>query len=214
MCGIAGIAGTLGRRGGRADADVRRDPAPRSRRLRHVRRGRVGLGMRRLSIIRPGGGPSACSPTRTRRAGGPHGEITTTGVRRELRGARHRSAQVGYRGPRPPLRGRRRRMPSGCAMFAFAIWDRRRARAPGGARPLRPKPLSTTERGGRLTFAPRSRALLADYPIWPGSRRSPSTSLTLRFVSAADTFFEQIRALPPAISWCGRAASSRRAYWT
>src|SRR5882724_7347127 len=84
-------------------------------------------------------------------------------------------------------------------MFAFAIWDRRRRRLLVARDHFGQKPLFYTERGGRLTFASEIKALLADDPsLATLSPYALDQYLTLRFVQAPDTFFERIRALPPA----------------
>jgi asparagine synthase (glutamine-hydrolysing) len=100
-------------------------------------------------------------------------------------------------------------------MFAFAIWDRRRRRLLVARDHFGQKPLFYTESGGRLTFASEIKALLARDPdLATLSPFALDQYLTLRFVQAPDTFFERIRALPPAhfLSWEDGALRVER-YW-
>src|SRR4029079_14253900 len=84
-------------------------------------------------------------------------------------------------------------------MFGFALWDRRHRRLLLARDQFGQKPLFYTDQGGRLTFASEIKALLAHDPTL--ARMSPfalDQYLSLRFVQAPDTFYENIRALPPA----------------
>jgi asparagine synthase (glutamine-hydrolysing) len=84
-------------------------------------------------------------------------------------------------------------------MFAFAVWDRRRKRLLVARDHFGQKPLFYTESGGRLIFASEIKALLAHDPsLATLSPFALDQYLTLRFVQAPETFFERIRALPPA----------------
>ena len=84
-------------------------------------------------------------------------------------------------------------------MFAIAIWDRRRRRLLLARDHFGQKPLFYTEQDGRLTFASEIKALLARDPsLATLSPCALDQYLTLRFVQPPDTFFERIRALPPA----------------
>jgi asparagine synthase (glutamine-hydrolysing) len=100
-------------------------------------------------------------------------------------------------------------------MFAFALWDKRLRRLLLARDQFGQKPLFYTDQGGRLTFASEIKALLAHDPSL--ARMSPfalDQYLTLRFVQAPDTFYENIRALPPAhyLVWENGASRVRR-YW-
>jgi asparagine synthase (glutamine-hydrolysing) len=100
-------------------------------------------------------------------------------------------------------------------MFAFAIWDRRRRRLFLARDHFGQKPLFYTERGGRLTFASEIKALLASDPsLGALSPFALDQYLTLRFVQAPDTFFQNVRALPPAhfLVWENGVARVER-YW-
>jgi asparagine synthase (glutamine-hydrolysing) len=100
-------------------------------------------------------------------------------------------------------------------MFAFAIWDRRRQRLFLARDHFGQKPLFYTERGGRLTFASEIKALLAgDAALGALSPLALDQYLTLRFVQAPDTFFQDVRALPPAhfLVWEDGSARTER-YW-
>ncbi|MGH7497945.1 MAG: asparagine synthase (glutamine-hydrolyzing), partial [Gemmatimonadales bacterium] len=84
-------------------------------------------------------------------------------------------------------------------MFAFAIWDRRAHRLLLARDHFGQKPLFYTESPGRLAFASEVKALLADDPgLATLSPFALDQYLTLRFVQPPDTFFEQVRSLPPA----------------
>lgn len=84
-------------------------------------------------------------------------------------------------------------------MFAFALWDRRARRLLLARDHFGQKPLFYTETRDCLTFASEVKALLADDPsLATLSPFALDQYLTLRFVQAPETFFERIRALPPA----------------
>ena len=84
-------------------------------------------------------------------------------------------------------------------MFGIAIWDRRRRRLLLARDHFGQKPLFYTVQDGRLTFASEIKALLARDPsLATLSPYALDQYLTLRFVQPPDTFFERIRALPPA----------------
>ena len=100
-------------------------------------------------------------------------------------------------------------------MFALAIWDRRRRRLFLARDHFGQKPLFYTERGGRLTFASEIKALLASDPsLGTLSPFALDQYLTLRFVQAPDTFFQNVRAVPPAhfLVWENGVARVER-YW-
>ncbi len=100
-------------------------------------------------------------------------------------------------------------------MFAFAIWDRTRRRLLLARDHFGQKPQFYTEKAGTLTFASEIKALLADDPTLAElSPRALDQYLTMRFVHPPETFFSQVRALPPAhyMVWeNGRARIER--YW-
>jgi asparagine synthase (glutamine-hydrolysing) len=100
-------------------------------------------------------------------------------------------------------------------MFAFAIWDRPRRRLLIARDHFGQKPMFYTEQGGSLTFASEIKALLADDPSLASlSPHALDQYLTLRFVQPPLTFFERVRALPPAhyLVWeDGRTRVER--YW-
>jgi asparagine synthase (glutamine-hydrolysing) len=164
--------------------------------------GGVGLGMRRLSIIDLAGGHQPIANEDGSVIIVYNGEIYNhESLHQELvaRGHRFRTRSdtevlvhlYEDEGERflPRLRG----------MFAFAIWDRRAQRLLLARDHFGQKPLFYTEGPKGLVFASEMKALLADDPTL--ARLSPSALdqyLTLRFVQPPDTFFERVRALPPA----------------
>ena len=218
MCGIVGTAGP----GYVADAEVRRMCDA----IRHrgpddwgtFAEGGVGLGMRRLSIIDLAGGHQPITNEDGNVLVVCNGEIYNhEALRRELSSAGHQFRtrsdtevlvhlyeDLGER-MFERLRG----------MFAFALWDRRHRRLLLARDQFGQKPLFYTDRGGRLTFASEIKALLAHDPSL--ARMSPfalDQYLTLRFVQAPDTFYENIRALPPAHYLVWENGTSRvRRYW-
>jgi asparagine synthase (glutamine-hydrolysing) len=100
-------------------------------------------------------------------------------------------------------------------MFAFAIWDRTRARLLLARDHFGQKPLFYTQAAGKLTFASEMKALLADDPsLAELSPRALDQYLTMRFVHPPETFFTRIRALPPAhyMVWENGGARIER-YW-
>ncbi len=101
-------------------------------------------------------------------------------------------------------------------MFALAIWDRTRRRLLLARDHFGQKPLFYTERDGRLTFASEIKALLARDPsLAVLSPTALDQYLTLRFVQPPDTFFERIRALPPAhfMVWQAGEPTRIERYW-
>ena len=180
--------------------------------------GGIGLGMRRLSIIDVAGGHQPIANEDESVLVVLNGEIYNhEALRRELvaRGHRFRirtDTEVLvhlYEDDGERMLQRLR------GMFAFAIWDRRRRRLLVARDHFGQKPLFYIERAGRLTFASEIKALLASDPsLATLSPFALDQYLTLRFVQSPDTFFERIRALPPAhfLVWEGGAARVER-YW-
>ena len=180
--------------------------------------GGIGLGMRRLSIIDVAGGHQPIANEDESVLVVLNGEIYNhEALRRELlaRGHRFRTRTDTevlvhlYEDDGERMLQRLR------GMFAFAIWDRRRRRLLVARDHFGQKPLFYTERAGRLTFASEIKALLASDPsLATLSPFALDQYLTLRFVQAPDTFYEHIRALPPAhfLVWEGGAARVER-YW-
>ena len=180
--------------------------------------GGIGLGMRRLSIIDVAGGHQPIANEDESVLVVLNGEIYNhEALRRELvaRGHRFRTRTDTevlvhlYEDDGERMLQRLR------GMFAFAIWDRRRRRLLVARDHFGQKPLFYTERAGRLTFASEIKALLANDPsLATLSPFALDQYLTLRFVQAPDTFFERIRALPPAhfLVWEDGAARVER-YW-
>jgi asparagine synthase (glutamine-hydrolysing) len=218
MCGIVGTVGP----GAVVEAEVTRMCDA----IRHrgpddwgtFVEGGVGLGMRRLSIIDLAGGHQPIANEDESVLVVLNGEIYNhEALRRELlaRGHRFRTRAdtevlVHLYEDDGELMLRRLR-----GMFAFALWDRRRRRLLVARDHFGQKPLFYTERGGRLTFASEIKALLASDPdLATVSPFALDQYLTLRFVQAPDTFFERIRALPPAhfLSWEDGALRVER-YW-
>jgi len=218
MCGIAGKVLSVAvqeadiRR--MCDALVHRGPDDWGRFVE----GGVGLGMRRLSIIDLAGGHQPISNEDGSVVVVFNGEIYNhESLRQELaaRGHRFRTRSdtevlvhlYEDEGERflPKLRG----------MFAFAIWDRRAQRLLLARDHFGQKPLFYTEGRDGLVFASEMKALLADDPTL--ATLSPSALdqyLTLRFVQPPDTFFERVRALPPAHFMVRDARGTRiERYW-
>jgi asparagine synthase (glutamine-hydrolysing) len=164
--------------------------------------GGTGLGARRLSIIDIAGGHQPIANEDGTVVVVMNGEIYNyPQLRPELEAAGHRfrtrtDTEVLlhlYEQYGEAMLGRLR------GMFAFAVWDRTRRRLLLGRDHFGQKPLFYTVTDGRLTFASEVKALLADDPTL--AELSPfalDQYLTLRFVQPPETFFPQVRALPPA----------------
>jgi asparagine synthase (glutamine-hydrolysing) len=162
----------------------------------------VGLGMRRLSIIDLAGGHQPIANEDGSVQLVLNGEIYNhDALRRELvaRGHAFRTRTDTevlvhlYEDEGERMLQRLR------GMFAFALWDRRRRSLFVARDHFGQKPLFYTEGAGRLAFASEIKALLAADPsLATLSPFALDQYLTLRFVQPPDTFFERIRALPPA----------------
>ena len=218
MCGIVGMSGP----GPVAEAEIVRMCDA----IRHrgpddsgaFVEGGVGLGSRRLSIIDLAGGHQPLANEDGSVVVVLNGEIYNhEALRRELvaRGHQFRTRSdtevlahlYEYDGERILQRLR--------VMFAFAVWDRRRRRLLVARDHFGQKPLFYTERDGRLTFASEIKALLAHDPgLATLSPFALDQYLTLRFVQAPDTFYRDIRALPPAHFLIREAGETRvQRYW-
>ena len=178
----------------------------------------VGLGMRRLSIIDLAGGHQPIANEDGSVQLVLNGEIYNhEALRRELvaRGHTFRTRADTevlvhlYEDEGERMLQRLR------GMFAFALWDRRRRRLFVARDHFGQKPLFYTEHAGRLAFASEIKALLAADPsLATLSPFALDQYLTLRFVQPPDTFFERIRALPPAHFLVHEHGSTRiERYW-
>ena len=218
MCGIVGKIGPapVGEMEIRrmCDAIAHRGPDDWGRLIE----GGVGLGMRRLSIIDLAGGHQPIANEdgsvvvifngEIYNHESLHAELAAKGhtfsTRSDTEVLVHLYEDEGERFL-PRLRG----------MFAFAIWDRRARRLLLARDHFGQKPLFYTESRGGLTFASEVKALLADAPdLATLSPFALDQYLTLRFVQPPDTFFERIRALPPAHFMIRDEAGTRiERYW-
>jgi asparagine synthase (glutamine-hydrolysing) len=218
MCGIVGMVGP----GAGAEAELARMCDA----IRHrgpddwgtfAEEG-VGLGMRRLSIIDLAGGHQPIANEDGSVQLVLNGEIYNhDALRRELvaRGHAFRTRTDTevlvhlYEDEGERMLQRLR------GMFAFALWDRRRRRLFVARDHFGQKPLFYTEGAGRLAFASEIKALLAaDASLATLSPFALDQYLTLRFVQPPDTFFERIRALPPAHFLVHEAGTTRiERYW-
>ncbi len=218
MCGIVGKLGrdAVGELEIRrmCDAIAHRGPDDWGRFIE----GAMGLGMRRLSIIDLAGGHQPITNEDGSVVVVFNGEIYNhESLRRELLARGHRFATRSDtevlvhlyedEGERfvSKLRG----------MFAFAIWDRRARRLLLARDHFGQKPLFYTESQGCFAFASEVKALLADDPSLAAlSASALDQYLTLRFVQPPDTFFERVRALPPAHVMIREEAGTRiERYW-
>jgi asparagine synthase (glutamine-hydrolysing) len=220
MCGIYGYLqlDSAPVTGSRLDAmarnTVHRGPDDEGR---HVD-GPVAIGMRRLSIIDVGGGHQPLTNEDGSLWLVANGEIYNF---RELR------AEL-------IAQGHRFRTGSDCetllhlyerdgdafldrvnGMFAFALWDAKRARLLLARDRLGIKPLYLRESGGRLLFASEAKALLATDAATPSLDASALRAyLTLGYVPAPQSIFRGIRKMPPAsITTVERGRIEERIYW-
>jgi len=101
-------------------------------------------------------------------------------------------------------------------MFAFALWDERRARLLLARDRFGEKPLFLRERGGELTFASELSSLVA---VEPGLRRIDPAAIDAFFVFAyvpgPGTIVPGVRQLPPGhlLSWERNGAAAREQRW-
>lgn len=100
-------------------------------------------------------------------------------------------------------------------MFAFALWDRRRARLLAARDRAGEKPLFYAQRGDTLWFASEPRAILADEAV----PRDPDPHaidayLHYQYVPSPASAFAALRKLPPAhLMTYERGRLSTRRYW-
>jgi asparagine synthase (glutamine-hydrolysing) len=202
MCGIAGKVGqarvTEGEILRMCDAIAHRGPDDWGTFVE----GRVGIGMRRLSIIDLAGGHQPLSNE--------DGSIVVV-FNGELYNYESLYAELSARGHRFSTRTDtevlvhmyedegEKMVQRLRGMFAFAIWDRTRGRLLLARDHFGQKPLFYTDAGGELAFASEIKALLADDPsLAELSPRALDQYLTMRFVQPPETFFARVRSLPPA----------------
>ena len=218
MCGIVGIvgAGEVAQGEIRLMCDAIRHRGPDD--WGTFLEGGLGMGMRRLSIIDLAGGHQPMGNEDDNLQVVLNGEIYNFAeLHRDLvaRGHQFRTRSDTevlvhlYEDEGEAMLRRLR------GMFAFAIWDRRRRRLFIARDHFGQKPLFYTVRDGRLMFASEIKALLAADPsLAVLSPFALDQYLTLRFVQAPDTFFQDIRALPPAhyLVWENGAVRTER-YW-
>jgi asparagine synthase (glutamine-hydrolysing) len=108
-------------------------------------------------------------------------------------------------------------------MFAFAIWDRRRARLLLARDRLGIKPLYVAVTDDELLFGSEIKAILAGGSVRPELREELLPELlATRFISGEDTCFQGIRRIEPGhvMTWSrdegafGRGAIAERRYWS
>ncbi|MBK5940720.1 asparagine synthase (glutamine-hydrolyzing) [Halochromatium roseum] len=100
-------------------------------------------------------------------------------------------------------------------MFAFAIWDARRQRLFLARDRMGIKPLYYADTGKRLLFGSEIKSILQDPEIERRpDPRAMSEYLSLRYVPAPATLFEQVQALPPGFTATVDAKGVHlRRYW-
>src|SRR5919197_5316222 len=101
-------------------------------------------------------------------------------------------------------------------MFAFALWDRPRARLLLARDRLGIKPLYYTWTGQELLFASEIKAILAAGAVAPAFDDAVLPEfLANRFVAGPDTFFRGVRKLLPGrtLSWSAGDGLRERRYW-
>ena len=222
MCGIAGIV--------RFDPSDHVDEARVARMrdaLRHrgpdgaglFVRGPVGLGHRRLAILDLEGGGQPMTSADGALVVVHNGETYNhPRLRRELEAGGHRYRTRSDTETILHLYEREgeRAVELLAGMFAFALWDRRRARLLLARDRLGIKPLyyAVTER--EILFASEIKAILAAGGV--GARFNDSVLpefLASGFVAGEETFFTGVRKLPPGhlLTWSARAGVRRRRYW-
>src|SRR5262245_35586702 len=221
MCGIVGVVDLQGRAidaswiDAMNDSIVHRGPDDSGA---HVR-GRVGLGMRRLSIIDVAGGHQPIYNEDRSVCAVFNGEIYNyRELREDLEKAGHRfDAQSDTEtlvhlyeqyGPQGVSRLR--------GMFAYALWDETAGRLLLARDRVGIKPLYYTTIGGRLAFASELKALRR-LP-WFDAEINPAAIeryLSLLYVPGPETAYPGVCELPPGhvLVWDGAKTSLQR-YWT
>ena len=221
MCGIVGIAGAAASRRAGDLADVRR----------HPRTGAPTTGApssRAASASACAASASSTSPAGTSRSRNEDGSVLVVfnGEIYNHEALRTRAGRARAPVPHADATPRSwstctRTRASGCSqrlrgMFAFAIWDRRRRRLLRRARPLRSEAavLHRARRPADVRLRDQG-AARATIPSWRAlSPFALDQYLTLRFVQAPDTFFEAVRALPPAHFLIWESGDTRiERYW-
>ena len=100
-------------------------------------------------------------------------------------------------------------------MFGFAVWDKRKRQLLLARDRLGIKPLYYTQAGGRLIFASEIKAIL-QHPSVKAALNTEGLNnfLSLKYVPAPQTMFENIYALPPGcILKCDANGVVVRRYW-
>ncbi|MCL6595110.1 MAG: asparagine synthase (glutamine-hydrolyzing) [Firmicutes bacterium] len=162
----------------------------------------VGLGVRRLAVIDPGGSPQPLANEDGSVQVVVNGEIYNyRELRRELEGRGHRLATGGdgeviahlYEDLGPDVVARLR------GMFAFALYDRRRATLLLARDPFGIKPLFWAEgRSGGVLFASDVGSILASGAVSPRVRGAALWDyLTFQYVPGPDTLLARVHRLPP-----------------
>lgn len=183
------------------------------------RKGEVGLGHRRLSIIDLAQGHQPIPNEDETVWVVFNGEIYNyRALRDELVGKGHRFRTSSdtevlvhlWEEEGPELVARLR------GMFAFALWDERREELFAARDPLGQKPFFYTEGSGAFAFASEIKALLAaDSGLAELDPEALEEYLALRVVTPPRTMFRRVRKLPPAhtLLWDRRRGLRIRRYW-
>jgi asparagine synthase (glutamine-hydrolysing) len=217
VCGICGYAGLeRDERLLRAMTDVLRHRGPDDD--GEFIHGRVGLAMRRLSIIDVGGGHQPIFNERRSVVVVANGEIYNhRALRADLERRGHQFATQSDTEAIVHLYEERGMagLASLRGMFAFALYDLDRDQLFLVRDRLGIKPLYYWEEGGTLLFASEIKALLAS----PEVSREPNPAairdfLTLRYVPGPETMFRGIRKLPAGHWLCySKNACRIECYW-
>jgi asparagine synthase (glutamine-hydrolysing) len=221
VCGIVGVVDLQGRAVDAAWIDamnesiLHRGPDDSGT---HVR-GRVGLGMRRLSIIDVAGGHQPVYNEDRSICAVFNGEIYNyRELREELELAGHRFYTHSdtetlvhlyeQRGPEGVSRLR--------GMFAYALWDESAGRLLLARDRIGIKPLFYTVMGGRLAFASELKALGRLPWFNPGINPAAiERYLSFLYVPGPETVYQGVLELPPGhVLVCEGAKTSLRRYWT
>src|SRR5437773_1124753 len=100
-------------------------------------------------------------------------------------------------------------------MFGFAVWDKRKRQLLLARDRLGIKPLYYTQAGGRLIFGSEIKAILQHPSVKVVlNTEGLNNSLSLKYVPAPQTMFQDIYALPPGcILKCDASGGEVRRYW-